>query len=474
MPRGTAALAALVAAAATAGLLALTGAGSSARGAATPEAAMEGRESRLEAPEREEIPDEPGVERLRAPRPPGSVAPLTRGATPDGFTATAYHFKAPVYERARDGAEIVGWVRRGRRLPAESRRGSCRGGSWYAVPGGFVCTGDGFHVGSREGALELDRQPVREADPLPYRYALVRRGAARFYRVPTDAEQAALATHLADPSAAPAPEVVHEVLNGDYFIALDERPEADPGEGWVRTLKGRVLAAADVTVQATPSLVGARPDAGDRAPRAFAYGELERPLFRIDDGEAREVGVAEKHARLVVAEERSVAGKTYVVDAEGRALLREHVRVARAIDRPERVPADVRWVHVDLAEQTMVAYEGDQPVLMTLVSSGREGYATVKGTFQVREKYLSTTMTGADPVDGPYEVDQVPWTQYFWQSYALHGAYWHDDFGVVRSHGCVNVAPHDARFLFEFTKPELPDQWHGRRRVRGTWVHLTR
>ena len=473
MPRAAAA-AALLAAAAPAGLLALSGAGRS-RAAETgpvPEDPGVAAEAPRETPSEE---DASGRERLRALAPPSEVAALERGRAPEGFVATAYHFKAPVYERAREGAEIVGWVRRGRRLPAEARRGSCRGGSWYGVPGGFVCTGDGFHVGREEGELELDRQAVNDAAPLPYRYGLVRRGAARFYRVPTEAEKAALAAHVADTTATPLPEVVHEVLTGDYFVALDARPEAKPEqEGWVRTLKGRVLAEEDVTVQETPRLVGATLSDGDVAPRAFAYGADERPLFRVHGTNVVEVGVAEKHARLVVVGERDIDGQSYVVDAEGRALLREHVRVARTIARPERVPADVRWLHVDLAEQTLVAYEGDAPVLMTLVSSGREGYETVKGTFQVREKYLSTTMTGEDPVDGPYEVDQVPWTQYFWQSYALHGAYWHDGFGEVRSHGCVNIAPHDARFLFEFTSPDLPDQWHARRRTRGTWVHLTR
>ncbi|MEO0322464.1 MAG: hypothetical protein AAF447_05880, partial [Myxococcota bacterium] len=145
MPRAAAA-AALLAAAATAGLLALSGAGRS-RAAETrpdlpsaePAAAAALRETPSE--------NDDGRERLRAPAPPSEVPALERGRAPEGFVATAYHFKAPVYERAREGSEIVGWVRRGRRLPAEARRGSCRGGSWYGVPGGFVCTGDGFHVG---------------------------------------------------------------------------------------------------------------------------------------------------------------------------------------------------------------------------------------------------------------------------------------------------------------------------------------
>ena len=60
-----------------------------------------------------------------------------------------------------------------------------------------------------------------------------------------------------------------------------------------------------------------------------------------------------------------------------------------------------------------------------------------------------------------FELRDVPWIQYFAAGYALHGAYWHDVFGVARSHGCVNLAPIDARVVFRWTDPPVPDGWHG-------------
>jgi lipoprotein-anchoring transpeptidase ErfK/SrfK len=82
-------------------------------------------------------------------------------------------------------------------------------------------------------------------------------------------------------------------------------------------------------------------------------------------------------------------------------------------------------------------------------------------------------MAGPDDVAGTYEVDQVPWTMYYWGSFALHGAYWHDGFGKVRSHGCTNIPPADARWLFYWSQPELPDGWHGAVGLRGPWVYFT-
>ncbi len=62
---------------------------------------------------------------------------------------------------------------------------------------------------------------------------------------------------------------------------------------------------------------------------------------------------------------------------------------------------------------------------------------------------------------GDYELRDVPWIQYFAAGYALHGAYWHDVFGTPRSHGCVNLSPIDARIVFNFTQPAVPEGWHG-------------
>lgn len=75
-----------------------------------------------------------------------------------------------------------------------------------------------------------------------------------------------------------------------------------------------------------------------------------------------------------------------------------------------------------------------------------------------------------------FELRDVPWIQYFSAGFALHGAYWHDVFGVPRSHGCVNLAPIDARVVFNWTDPPVPKGWHGinvgDEMGLGTWVHI--
>jgi lipoprotein-anchoring transpeptidase ErfK/SrfK len=85
------------------------------------------------------------------------------------------------------------------------------------------------------------------------------------------------------------------------------------------------------------------------------------------------------------------------------------------------------------------------------------------------QRRLANVKKGRDPEYGVtrrrgslgFELRDVPWIQYFAAGYALHGAYWHDVFGVPRSHGCINLAPIDARHVFMWSDPPVPEGWHG-------------
>ena len=410
--------------------------------------------------------------RLSAPEPPPSwdEPSWAPGATVppshEGSVAMAYQYAAPVFRSARAGAPVAGVVRRGTAIPVH---GVAHGGGcdrrWYRVDEGFVCSSEGFAVGPSP-----DPRPQHPPDltaAMPYRYAMVsRRGAPRLYRTPLAEEVQA----LTDPAAEEPPEVLQMRLAGDYFVARS-RVESGPGGDWQRTVRGHYVNRDDLEDLPLPTLVGEalEPDA---LPMAFVYGE-ERTLFRRDDEGLVEAGVAAKYARFHVEDEAVIEGQRYVIGPGGLALRRSGVRLAERAPRDERVQGD-RYVHVDLDEQVLVAYEEGEPVYATLVSSGKEGYDTPRGVFRIDKKFLSVTMSGEDPHDGPYEVEDVPWTMYYWESYALHGAYWHDDFGKVRSHGCTNLSPSDARWLFEWSAPELPRGWHGFNARHGTWLQLTR
>ena len=139
----------------------------------------------------------------------------------------------------------------------------------------------------------------------------------------------------------------------------------------------------------------------------------------------------------------------------------------RSIAPPTGVGARDRWIDVDVAAQRLTAYEGARAVRTVKVSSGvgEDGapYSTPRGTFRIYAKLRAATMAseapppGAPPEPHPYRFEAVPDVQYFNREVALHGAYWHRRFGERVSHGCVNLAPADAAWLFEFTEPHLAD-----------------
>ncbi len=110
-----------------------------------------------------------------------------------------------------------------------------------------------------------------------------------------------------------------------------------------------------------------------------------------------------------------------------------------------------RWIEVNLMEQTLSVYDQQRLVFATLVSSGGEGHWTRPGLFQIAVKKESETMKLYDPtyVDN-YLLEDVPWTMYFDEQRALHGAYWHNHFGIAASRGCVNLSDGDAHWVFKW------------------------
>jgi lipoprotein-anchoring transpeptidase ErfK/SrfK len=118
--------------------------------------------------------------------------------------------------------------------------------------------------------------------------------------------------------------------------------------------------------------------------------------------------------------------------------------------RPLGVGPGERWIDVNLTQQRLVAYEGDTPVFDTLVSSGTWNHPTVTGQFRVWLRFTSQTMDGRR-LGYNYYLENVPYVMYFYQDYALHGTFWHNNFGTPMSHGCVNLPTPAAEWIFNWS-----------------------
>ena len=113
-----------------------------------------------------------------------------------------------------------------------------------------------------------------------------------------------------------------------------------------------------------------------------------------------------------------------------------------------------RWVEIDLAAQQAIAYEGMMPVRRMDVSTGQPGAPTATGLFRIWAKTEVQDMSQGSRATDQYEfLDDVPWVQYFYQDFALHGAYWSLPAGTPSSNGNVLLREDDAEWLFTWTSP---------------------
>lgn len=133
-------------------------------------------------------------------------------------------------------------------------------------------------------------------------------------------------------------------------------------------------------------------------------------------------------------------------------------RLINPVAPPPGLLIGERWLDVDLDTQTLIAYEGSIPVYATLISSGAKKTPTPPSLQRIWIKFSETDMKDLAG-ESPYSVATVPWTQFYAKDLALHTTYWHDKLGITRSHGCINLAPVDARFLYFFTDPQVPPGW---------------
>ncbi len=389
---------------------------------------------------------------------------------------------AIVRQRADLESPILGILRSGTRVRVDEERtfgGGCAEGWNKIYPKGWMCRKAGLKVAEEppnDGIVSVPKPKLDQ--PLPYEYWRVKDEMTPFFhRLPSFGEQDQAdsagrdwyAKHKREPMPTDrttrpeeVPAVVKEYMNSGYYVTKAGE-EIKSERRFLRTTLGSYARKYQLKPKASPKFQGRVLAAGaEDLPIYFIRREI---AFKQREGELSDVlldtdEVPERLSTHPFVRSVQMGPKDYYEDEDGRLMRAYAVGKAYKLKRPPGVKADERWVHVDLSEQTLVAYEGDVPVFATLVSTGKESGMTPIGVHRVQIKHIATPMRDQPEEEEAYSIDDVPWTQYFAGSIALHGAFWHAGFGQVRSHGCVNLSPPDARWLFGFTEPKVPDGWH--------------
>jgi hypothetical protein len=432
------------------------------------------------------------------------------------FSLVTIHEKpdrdAPVLGAMHAGQSVVitdtslDWHRQQKRLY------QCDTG-WYPVaPRGFVCVGGaaGATLDGNDPRVVAARATLPDLDSVyPFKYG-VSVGAPQYLRIPTADEQRrvepGLDAHLASLPAAddekggaidartagrgpsddllryidaakPALTAAQDVYDG-YKLAWTQEFDAN-GRTWLLTPDLTLVPKDKVRQKPLPMLtgidLGKNPDV--ELPLAFLWLE-DSPKFRKgDDGKLVPTGeVFKRHSFVPATLEQVKHDHTiYWQMRDGSFVKYQDVSMIRQVPRrPAGIGPQDKWVDVRVTWGYLVAYEGDRPVYATAMSPGADGileakHATARGKQHVDWKLYSGDMNGRDK-GKDWFVEEVPWVQYYRDNYALHGAWWHDDFGRPKSHGCINLSPPDARHLFGWMDPQIPEGWYA---VSAYYPHFT-
>lgn len=147
--------------------------------------------------------------------------------------------------------------------------------------------------------------------------------------------------------------------------------------------------------------------------------------------------------------------KTSLAHAYSQSLA-EDSNPDKAVLGTTNAAGEEKWIEVSLPEQKVRAWEGNKLIMEFPISSGKWS-ATPKGTFNIWYKTRSQSMIGGSKELGTYyNLPNVPSNMFFYKGYAIHGAYWHNNFGQPMSHGCVNSPLANAAQIFEWAGPVVP------------------
>jgi lipoprotein-anchoring transpeptidase ErfK/SrfK len=435
-------------------------------------------------------------------------------------TLTSIARETLIYARPSFKAQKLGYLRVGavvsRSKQALGNEGCKRG--WYRIqPEGFVCVESSAILDSEGQSpfAELARVRPDRMAPLPYQYGRSRYPTPPFYtKLPSKLEQERSEQDLVGHLRARTGEAWKSVLTNPTPSMLGEGQSVPMPWGFFR--EGNPLTTGRAMPDSGFALLGVYEHEGRRfaLDTDFQLVPIDRlkPVeiskfhgIRLDDqvtlpvafvrsananlysGDPKTTGLSiarkldYREAVPLSGREVVVSGIHYLESATHDFIRDERlVRIERFKNKPGWATPGRSWIHVSILQQSLVMYEGEKPVYVTLVSTGIDGlgdpeetHSTIRGQFLIHTKHVSVTMD-SDAEGAEFDLRDVPYVQYFKAGFAIHAAFWHDSFGQPYSHGCVNLSPLDARALFHMTDPPVPQTWHGAMSLRGgTLVHIT-
>jgi hypothetical protein len=248
--------------------------------------------------------------------------------------------------------------------------------------------------------------------------------------------------------------IVRRITPGFNYVSISQT-EISHGKYYYYTDVGW-MSGSDLEITSVPIFQGVeftetpRLDFGWILSMFSAGGKAETKLtpgYDIDDYTGRYLD----HQQLVQIYDVQTVGKWdwYLIGPDEWVIQTAVAKISPRSGPPEGMTW-TRWIEVNLYEQTIAVYESGELVFATLIASGVGPYYTYPGIYTIEEKEDLTRMRWLTDPEDAYNLESVPWTMYFDESRAFHGAYWRANLGYPQSHGCVNMSVGDSHWLFNW------------------------
>ena len=461
---------------------------------------------------------EAGVEESDA----SAAADVEKDAPPPQPRIASVSHYTWIYKNPNRRRQPIGYARPGTSVVLRSTEpvsgSGCSTGRWMPVePSGYVCNDASTTLDLNSPLYRALEEVVRPRDHvLPYRYGYST-GAPMYGRIP-DGEQTAKSERMfvpvedlprdGKPRTGYEELATYDVLQGSDPLPSFATPELPRMRGYeagvVRKnipagsllsfsravqVKGRTyLLSPDLTLVPADRV---RPFRESTFQGVHLGSEVELPIAwtrsvprkqyrKLPEGGFEATGTTWPPRTMLqlTGKEQTHKGRVYLETRQAGLFIRANdASVVKAGQRPSTVKDGEKWIEFSAGKGTFTLYVGDRAVFSTLASPGRGGGApnsrmsveelvdrshTPLGIYRITFKTFATTMTPeGTPNPKKHWIQDVPYTQYFRRPFAIHTAYWHEDFGMPKSGGCINLSPLDARFVFGWTDPPLPDAWSG-------------
>ncbi len=195
------------------------------------------------------------------------------------------------------------------------------------------------------------------------------------------------------------------------------------------------------------------------APEIAAPSMLDATMYTVQPGEtladiAVRFGIswpAIVQANSIDNPNNVIPGQMLIIPSPASIADLGIINPSQIFDAPEATVTFGKQIIVSISKSRIYAYENGEMIRTTLVSTGLPATPTVLGNFTVERKYASQIMSGPD-----YYLPNVEWISYFYSGYAIHGTYWHNNFGQPMSHGCVNLTNEEAKWFYDFAPVGTP------------------